>query len=67
MASIYFSLPLSLRSRCTDSMMAVIPTLDQVRESVVKVEDTVKVPLFLVRIDGVIYSTGEATICRDSW
>ena len=41
-------------------MMAVIPTLDQVRESVNKVEDTVKVPLFLVRIDGVIYSTGEA-------
>ncbi len=42
--------------------MAVIPEIDQFKEFVQSGEDIIKVPLFVVRIDGIIYNTGEAII-----
>lgn len=37
--------------------MAVIPQPEQL-ESMIRVEDAMRVPIFLVRVDGLIYSTG---------
>lgn len=38
--------------------MAVVPSLDQLGDGLVQKDDTIRVPLFIVRIDGIIYNTG---------
>ncbi len=38
--------------------MAVIPEIDQFKDCIQGSNDALKVPLFLVRIDGIIYNTG---------
>ena len=43
--------------RSTDSLMAVIPDISCM-EGVHMASESLKVPLFLVRMDGVIYPTG---------
>ena len=38
--------------------MAVVPGLDQLGDGLVQKDDSIRVPLFIVRIDGIIYNTG---------
>ena len=44
--------------RSEDSIMAVIPDIIQFNTGQPQKKDALRVPLFLVRIDGIIYSTG---------
>ena len=44
--------------RSEDSIMAVIPDISQFNTRQPQKKDGLRVPLFLVRIDGIIYSTG---------
>lgn len=47
--------------RSGESLMAVIPLVDQLQDNVSD-NSIIRVPLFLVRIDGVIYNTGTVVI-----
>ena len=50
---------LSPYSRCEESIMAVVPDISQFEKEGHNVgKGQYRVPLFLVRIDGVIYATG---------
>lgn len=44
--------------RSEDSIMAVIPDVSQFSTGQPQKKEALRVPLFLVRIDGIIYSTG---------
>jgi len=44
--------------RSEDSIMAVIPDVSQFSAGQPQKKEALRVPLFLVRIDGIIYSTG---------
>ena len=43
-------------SRCAECLMAVVPPIDQFQKDSKK-DDSIKVPLLIVRIDGIIYNT----------
>ena len=44
-------------NRSGESLMAVIPPVEHLQDNVSDT-DIIRVPLFLVRVDGIIYNTG---------
>ncbi len=44
-------------TRCDTSIMAVVPDISQFPKDASE-KDSYRVPLFLVRVDGIIYATG---------
>lgn len=50
--------PLFFLLRTAECLMAVIPEISEFKEFIHGNDDAIRVPLFLVRIDGIIYNTG---------
>lgn len=45
-------------NRSAESLLAVIPTPEEFKDSITRAEDAIRLSIFLVRIDGLIYPTG---------